>query len=73
MQQNDKSFAASTDGEWIKAGRSNKRAFCVELLLVPGEAAMVRDSKDLRADAPILTFSPVAWQAFLNHLNRVED
>jgi hypothetical protein len=57
--------AGSRRDGWFKSSYSNAGGSCVETLLSSG-AALVRDSKDRRADQPIIEFSPTAWTSFLN-------
>jgi Domain of unknown function (DUF397) len=41
-------------------------AGCVEVAALPGDQIAVRDSKDMRPDAPHLIFSVTEWKAFLS-------
>ncbi|WIX88167.1 DUF397 domain-containing protein [Amycolatopsis sp. DG1A-15b] len=51
--------------EWFKSSYSNAGGSCVETRFVSG-AAFVRDSKDRRADSPVIALSSTAWTCFLD-------
>jgi hypothetical protein len=51
--------------EWFKSSYSNAGGSCVETRFTPG-ATLVRDSKDRRADQPLIEFSSAAWTSFLS-------
>jgi len=38
---------------------------CVEVAALPSDEIVIRDSKDSRPDAPLLTFTAAEWDAFL--------
>jgi Domain of unknown function (DUF397) len=46
-------------GPWRKSSHSTNNGQCVEVA-----GCQVRDSKD--ADGPVLSFTPQAWQAFVD-------
>jgi hypothetical protein len=50
---------------WFKSSYSNSGGSCVEVNL-GADATLVRDSKDRRADQPVLCVSREGWSAFLN-------
>ena len=50
--------------KWHRSTYSNPNGNCVEVMEVP-DAVMVRDSK-LGEGAPIQTYTPQEWQAFLD-------
>jgi hypothetical protein len=54
----------STGPYWVKSSLSYANGQCVEVAHLPGGAVGMRDSKD--ADGPILQFTSVEWNAFLN-------
>ncbi|MGV9212587.1 DUF397 domain-containing protein [Micromonospora sp. RB23] len=59
-----------TGAMWRKSARSSDSGNCVEVAdNLPGVVA-VRDSKDV--EGPALTFSPVAWGAFVTHTKAAE-
>jgi hypothetical protein len=39
---------------------------CIEVAMLPCSDIALRDSKDNRADAPVLRFTTEEWEAFLN-------
>lgn len=51
---------------WFTSSYSNDGG-CVEVNLDAG-GILVRDSKDQRADRPVLGISSDAWSSFLNHI-----
>ena len=48
--------------QWRKSSHSGSNGHCVEV----ADGVQVRDSKD--PDGPVLSFTPAAWQAFINTL-----
>jgi hypothetical protein len=50
---------------WFTSSYSNAGGSCVEARFDVG-IAHVRDSKDRRADSPVIAFSPSAWTTFLH-------
>lgn len=58
-----------TKARWRKSSRSNSsQGNCIEVAdNLPGIVG-VRDSKD--ATGPVLTFTPDAWQAFVQYAKR---
>ncbi|WP_155544735.1 DUF397 domain-containing protein [Amycolatopsis camponoti] len=54
-------------GGWQKSSHSSASGSCVETRNTSG-ATLVRDSKDRRTNAPVLTFKPESWAAFLSAL-----
>lgn len=53
---------------WFTSSYSNNGGQCVEVatnLAAPHGTVPVRDSKD--PHGPVLTFTPAAWQAFVEH------
>ncbi|MET8246135.1 DUF397 domain-containing protein [Streptomyces sp. NPDC005202] len=55
----------TTELAWFKSSYSNNEGeACLEIATTP-EVIHIRDSKDLRADAPTLAVTPTTWAAFL--------
>jgi hypothetical protein len=54
---------------WHKSSHSNPNGCCVEVD-DGSKDVRVRDSKDTREDAPVLAFTPAAWNRFLAELSR---
>ncbi|WP_410673019.1 DUF397 domain-containing protein [Amycolatopsis sp. cmx-4-68] len=64
MTEKSQATSAPRRDGWFKSSYSNAGGSCVETLLSSG-AALVRDSKDRRADQPVIELSPAAWTSFL--------
>ncbi|HEY3471478.1 MAG TPA: DUF397 domain-containing protein [Amycolatopsis sp.] len=54
----------SRDG-WFKSSYSNALGSCVEVNLTGGVVS-IRDSKDKRADSPVMSTGGAGWSAFLS-------
>ncbi|MFJ7218790.1 DUF397 domain-containing protein [Amycolatopsis sp. NPDC098790] len=61
------SAAASSRSGWFKSSYSNATGSCVETKFEPG-AILVRDSKDRRADQPVVEYPSLAWSFFISGL-----
>ena len=49
---------------WFKSSYSNALGSCVEVNL-DGDGILIRDSKDKRADPPVIAADSAGWTAFL--------
>jgi hypothetical protein len=57
-------MSSSATAVWLKSTHSNANNNCVEVALLPGGGAAIRDSKQ-RDASPILQFTHLEWEAFL--------
>ncbi|WP_229904673.1 DUF397 domain-containing protein [Lentzea cavernae] len=59
--------ASTSPREWLTSSYSNASGSCVEVN-VGVRGVMVRDSKDRRADQPVMSVSTAAWNSFLEQI-----
>lgn len=69
--RNAPASSADRDG-WFTSSYTNAGGSCVEVKFA-GDAILVRDSKDRRADRPIMAVGTAGWRAFLDTVVRPES
>jgi hypothetical protein len=57
------------EGGWITSSFSNGNANCVQVKFAEQGGILVRDSKDRRAESPILAMPPGGWAALVKGIN----
>ncbi|UOZ10355.1 DUF397 domain-containing protein [Amycolatopsis sp. WQ 127309] len=58
--------------KWFRSSYSDPRGGGVEVHF-KSDAILVRESENRRTDAPLITFSPTTWAAFLHAMTPQED
>ena len=70
----EKTFPAAEDNRdgWFTSSYTNPAGSCVEVKFVR-DGILVRDSKDIRADRPIISVGSANWRAFRETVIRPES